>query len=166
MILVDPNIKYIKTFRKYVYQYKEKKDRFYLEIYAEAFSSFTKYVELLEANAVGKSLPYGWASYRTYWLLNNDEDIVGVIRIREKDFEFYGHIGYDIAPKYRKKGYGTKLLELGLLKAKEMGLNSVVLTCHEKNIGSQKIITNNGGEIINTVENPDGEIYYAYIIDL
>ena len=40
MILVDPNIKYIKSFRTYVNQYKERNDRFYLGIYEEAFDSF------------------------------------------------------------------------------------------------------------------------------
>ena len=161
MQLVDPNIKYIKTFRKYVNQYKEKNDKFYLGIYQEAFDSFSQYVKLLEDNAHGKNLPYGWASYRTYWL-ENDGEIVGVIRIREKDIEYYGHIGYDIAPLFRKKGYGKKILELGLLKAKEMGLKDVILTCHERNLASQKIIENNGGHMITTIEDPDRKIYYVY----
>lgn len=163
--LVDPNIKYIKTFRKYVNQYKEKNDRFYLDIYQEAFDSFSHYVKLLEDNAKGKNLPYGWAAYRTFWL-EDENEIVGVIRIREKDVEYYGHIGYDIAPLYRKKGYGKKILELGLEKAKEMGLDTVILTCHERNIASQRVIENNGGEMIKTLETEEEKTYYVYEIRL
>lgn len=165
MKLVNPNIKYIKTFRKYVNQYKEKKDKFYLGIYEEAFDSFSHYVKLLEDNAIGENLPYGWASYRTFWL-DDEGEIVGVIRIREQDIEYYGHIGYDIAPFYRKKGYGKKLLELGLTKAKEMGLKEVILTCDERNIGSQRVIEINGGEIIKSIENEDGKNFYVYEIRL
>lgn len=165
MKLVDPNIKYIKSFRIYVNQYKQKKDKFYLDIYQEAFDSFSHYVKLLEDNAIGKNLPYGWAAYRTFWL-EDENEIVGVIRIREKDLEYYGHIGYDIAPLYRKKGYGKKILELGLEKVREMGLTTVVLTCHERNIPSQRVIENNGGEIIKTLENEDGKTYYVYEIKL
>lgn len=165
MQLVDPNIKYIKTFRKYVNQYKEKNDKFYLGIYEEAFDSFSQYVKLLEDNAYGKNLPYGWAAYRTFWLEDQGE-IVAVIRIRERDVEYFGHIGYDVAPKYRKKGYGKKTLQLGLLKAKDMGLKEVILTCHERNLPSQKIIETNGGEMIKTIENPDGKIYYVYEVRL
>lgn len=163
MKLVDPNIKYIKSFRTYVNQYKEKNDKFYLGIYEEAFDSFQQYVKLLEDNAIGKNLPYGWASYRTFWL-EDDNEIVAVIRIREKDVEYYGHIGYDVAPKYRKKGYGKKILQLGLEKAKEMGLSEVILTCHEKNFSSQKIIEFNGGDLIKEIEDPNGKLYYVYEI--
>ena len=165
MILVDPNIKYIKSFKTYVNQYKERNDRFYLGIYEEAFDSFSKYVTLLEDNAQGKNLPYGWSAYRTFWLEDKGE-ILAVIRIRDKDVEYYGHIGYDVAPLYRKKGYGTKILELGLEKAKKMGLKKIILTCLDKNWASQKIIEKNGGEMIKTIENDDGKIYYAYEVRL
>ncbi len=110
-------------------------------------------------------MPYGWSAYRTFWLEDKGE-ILAVIRIRDKDVEYYGHIGYDVAPLYRKKGYGTKILELGLEKAKKMGLKKIILTCLDKNWASQKIIEKNGGEMIKTIENDDGKLYYAYEVRL
>ncbi len=56
-----------------------------------------------------------------------------------------GHIGYDVPPSERMKGYGTILLKHVLLKAKEMGIKKVLITCDADNIGSAKIIENNGG---------------------
>lgn len=47
-----------------------------------------------------------------------------------------------------------------------MGLDTVILTCHERNIASQRVIENNGGEIIKTLENEEGKTYYVYEIRL
>jgi len=37
------------------------------------------------------------------------------------------------------------MLRLGLLKAKELGLEKVLITCHDDNTASAKVIENNGG---------------------
>ena len=47
-----------------------------------------------------------------------------------------------------------------------MGLKKIILTCLDKNWASQKIIEKNGGEMIKTIENDDGKIYYAYEVRL
>jgi predicted acetyltransferase len=41
---------------------------------------------------------------------------------------------------------------MGLEKARERGLYRVLLTCDETNIGSRKVIENNGGELENAVQ--------------
>jgi predicted acetyltransferase len=56
-----------------------------------------------------------------------------------------GHIGYNIRPSERRKGYGTKILELALDKAREIGLKRVLVTCDTDNVASGKIIRKNGG---------------------
>ena len=83
----------------------------------------------------------------------NYNEIVGVIRIRHKNSKHFGHIGYDIAPEYRNLGYGSKILELGIIEAKKLGFDTVVLTCLDYNIASQKVIKKNGGFITNIFEN-------------
>jgi predicted acetyltransferase len=55
------------------------------------------------------------------------------------------HIYYEILPVYRSKGYGKRILALGLEKAKEIGLKEISITCMEDNTGSKKIIEVNGG---------------------
>ena len=56
-----------------------------------------------------------------------------------------GHIGYDVRPSERGKGCGTRLLRLTLQKARELGLDDVLITADEANAASWKVIERNGG---------------------
>jgi predicted acetyltransferase len=56
-----------------------------------------------------------------------------------------GHIGYGIRPSERNKGYASYLLNKALTKCKELQISQVLITCDEDNIGSTKVILNNGG---------------------
>ena len=60
-----------------------------------------------------------------------------------------GNIGYFIRPSMREKGYGTKLLKCALDEARKYGLDRVLVTCRVENIGSSKVIINNGGILEN-----------------
>lgn len=85
-----------------------------------------------------------------YWMYDGDRP-VGLIKIRHylNDYlkEHGGHIGYAIRPSERSKGYGTKMLNLALEKAKEMGIEDIMFTCNPDNIASRKVIEKNGGEL-------------------
>lgn len=95
----------------------------------------------------------------TYFAVDGDKGgIVGIIDIRHTLNDEYfnsGHIGYSVSPAERKKGYGSHMLRLGLEKAKALGLQRILISCHRGNAGSQKVIENNGG--IFEKEVPDGE---------
>ena len=75
--------------------------------------------ELLDAHN-GINLPESWVPDSTYWLVTDNNRIVGAVNIRhsltEHLFNAGGHIGYGIRPSERRKGYATKLLELSLEK--------------------------------------------------
>lgn len=73
------------------------------------------------------------------------------LHLNEQFLHSGGHIGYVVRPSKRRCGYGTALLRLGLDKARERGLQRVLLTCNETNIGSRKIIETNGGQFENAV---------------
>jgi predicted acetyltransferase len=62
-----------------------------------------------------------------------------------------GHIGYEIRPTQRRRGYGTLILKLGLREAAAIGLERALVTCDEDNIGSARIIEANGGVLNDTV---------------
>lgn len=112
-------------------------------------SNFKQMVQSLLDNEKGSNLPEGWVPDSTYWLVNHDRRIVGAVNIRhqltERLLNSGGHIGYGIRPSDRRKGYATKLLALSLEKAKELGLNKVLVVCDKTNLGSLKVIVNNGG---------------------
>ncbi len=102
-------------------------------------------------------LPQEYVPAYDYFIVDEDK-FIGRISIRTELtpslLKYGGHIGYGIHPKYWKKGYGTKALELGLQKAREIGLTGKVLvTCDDDNIGSYKIIEHNNGILENKVEN-------------
>ena len=75
--------------------------------------------ELLDAHN-GINIPETWVPDSTYWLVTDENKIVGAVNIRhsltEHLFNAGGHIGYGIRPSERRKGYATKLLALSLEK--------------------------------------------------
>lgn len=93
----------------------------------------------------------------TYFLINKDEKIIGAINIRhylnDSLEKFGGHIGYGIRPSERNKGYATEILSRGIKLANELGINDLLLVCRKDNIGSSKVIQQNGGVLENEVLN-------------
>jgi predicted acetyltransferase len=59
-----------------------------------------------------------------------------------------GHIGYAVVPWKRGRGYATLALKLLLPDAKAEGLDYVELTADPENLPSQRVITSNGGILV------------------
>jgi len=166
--LIEPNSNYKEKLLENIDDYRKNKEFNYVEMYEKASDDFEQYVSTLIKHSYGKDLPSGWTiPYSTYWLINNDGDIVGVSRIRHNELSLHGHIGYDVPPRYRNKGYATELLRLSLEKAKIIGLDQVVITCNEKNLPSIKVICNNNGILVKKIfDYVDNIVYLQYIIHL
>ena len=105
----------------------------------------------------------------TYFLIDENEKIVGAINIRRELndylYKFGGNIGYGIRPSERKKGYATIMLKLGLEKCQELGMKKILITCDKNNIASAKTIVANGGILEDEVPEGDG-ITQRYWINL
>ncbi|NHN34610.1 GNAT family N-acetyltransferase [Paenibacillus agricola] len=90
-----------------------------------------------------------WVPHSTYWLINEENKLVGVVNIRhrlnEQLLNGSGHIGYGISPSHRRKGYASVQLSEALHITKAMGLDKVLLVCNKGNIGSEKTILKHGG---------------------
>jgi predicted acetyltransferase len=65
-----------------------------------------------------------------------------------------GHIGYAVAPWKRQRGYATRALALFLPTARARGLDHVELTTDPDNLPSQKVITSNGGRLVERFRKP------------
>lgn len=172
LYLDEPNLKYESSFRNIVRQYELSGEKLYYDMYKDALDEFGNYVQMLINHSKGIYLPTGWVPYYTFWLTDNTENIYGVIRIRTLLNSSYlkeiaGHIGYDIPPLFRRIGYGKKILELGLEKAKFLGLDKILLTCSFDNYASIKVIEGNGGlfesEIFNTGTQKLQKRYWIYV---
>jgi predicted acetyltransferase len=117
--------------------------------YEQAIEDFGKYIQERMDWKEGRNLPAGFVSESTFWLICSDNVIVGTSSLRHELTEHLrnigGHIGYNIRPSERGKGYGTVILALTLEKARELGMDRVLVTCDDNNIASVKIIKRNGG---------------------
>lgn len=124
----------------------------------ELESHFESYVEKVRIQARGENLPEGWVPATTFWLVDGGE-YIGRVSVRHRLTKHLekigGHIGYDTRPSKRGKGYGFKILEFALLKAKELGIARVLVTCDATNTASRKIIEKNGGVLEDMVSNPE-----------
>lgn len=159
MELMLPSTKFKESFIKAVEEYHavhsdDRRDIYKLKI-KELQSDFPAYISKLLSKSEGKNLPEGYVPQTTYWLVDNDE-FIGRVDIRRSLTEHLlkegGHIGYDIRPSKRKLGYGKKLLELSLPKAKKLGITKVLITCDETNSASKRIIESNGGILENRIK--------------
>ena len=147
--LIEPCVELEAEFMAMVREFSIDKDAGEAWRNEQAITDFTKYVQDRLDWKQGKSLPEGWVPVSTFWLIRSDNVILGTSSLRHRLTEqlrnIGGHIGYNIRPGERKKGYGTLLLMLTLEKAKESGLERVLVTCDDNNIASVKIIEKNGG---------------------
>ena len=120
-----------------------------------AQNDFTAYVRRLEDESQGVNLAPGHVAQSTYWLQDTAGNLLGGIRLRHTLTPLLaregGHIGYDIRPSMRQRGYGTSQLALLLPFARERGLDHVLVTCKRDNSASARIIEKNGGLFENEV---------------
>jgi predicted acetyltransferase len=145
--LIKPSAAYEKDFFEMVNEYHEKSEFYgYHDI---ALRGFQEYLTEIENSEKGINLKPNIVPQTTFWLVKDEEIIVGESRLRHRltpDLELEGgHIGYAIRPSQRLQGNGTKILKLTLLEVKKIGLDKALVTCNKDNIGSAKIIQANGG---------------------
>jgi len=174
MKLVFPSVEYKETFLEALEEFRNEKGRRQspvdgLEKLYAGSKDFEEFVTKLLGYAEGKFLPEGYVPSSAYWLVEGNR-FIGSVDIRhsltEHLREIGGHIGYAIRPSEREKGYGNKILELALPKAKELGIIRVRITCDEDNAPSRKIIEKNGGIFDGTALTPEGIVKRRYWIPL
>jgi predicted acetyltransferase len=172
LLLIEPSKKFKDEFEQMVQDYEKHGEIEYYEMYKSALDDFNKYVENLIDNSRGIGLKEGWVPCSTFWLIDNTNHVLGVIRVRkELNSEFLrnigGHIGYDIAPSDRRNGYGALILKIGLEKVKSMGINTVLITCKADNQASARIIEKNGGIFDSEILDSDSsKIFRRYWINV
>jgi predicted acetyltransferase len=160
LFLAEPNKEYEQSFQKYVLSYQNINDTFYFDIYKGALDNFDEYITNLINCSKGIDVPKGWVATSTFWLIDKNE-VVGVLRIRHKEMPYAGHIGYDIAPDFRNKGYGTEIVKLALEKAKNLGITEAIVNCNIANTASRRVIEKNNGKLLGIilVEDENEELY-------
>jgi predicted acetyltransferase len=91
-----------------------------------------------------------------------DGEIVGRASLRFELNEFLGerggHIGYCVAPAHRRKGHATEILRQALVVIRAEGVDAVLVTCAEDNVGSSRAIERNGGVLESVAPPWEGEL--------
>jgi predicted acetyltransferase len=150
LTLVEPRRRYRPLFLAMVEDYARAGESRYAHVSPARRRDFDIYVRRLRNMARGLGLRPGWVTQSTFWTIEAGAPlIVGTLQLRHRltpQLELEGgHIGYNIAPSLRNKGYGTQQLALGLEKARDLGLERVLITCDTDNVPSARVIQKNGG---------------------
>lgn len=105
-------------------------------------------------NAIGVNLLPGWVPH-TFLVADIHGVFVGTVSLRhtlnDRLRQYGGHIGYTVLPDQRRHGYGTEILRQGLALAHTIGIDRVLVTCDDTNVGSIKAIEACGGQLETTV---------------
>jgi len=131
---------------------------------------FPRYLEVLDEQERGVNLPPGHVPC-TFLFAFVDQRIVGRVSIRHRLTDALtrvgGHIGYVVVPEFRRRRYATVMLRLALDVARDqLGLDRVLISCDDDNVGSIRTIERSGGVLDNVVVDPrSGTVTRRYWID-
>ncbi len=141
------------------------------EVFKLIDNDFNKTVQEYENYSNGINLLKGFVPYTIFYAVDtNTNNIVGQMSVRHELNDYLkfrgGHIGYYVCPSQRKKGIGTKMLEQVIGFCKDINLDRILITCDESNIGSNKIILNNGGVLESKEIDSNGVEFNRYWINI
>lgn len=111
--------------------------------------NYDDWLKTVTNNTSEKTVNPDWVVTDTFFVLDKNHKIVGIIDLRHtlkgvlKDF---GNCGYSVRPSERRKGYATEMLRLILSIAKNAGLSELHLAVERANEPSIKTIEKNGGK--------------------
>ncbi|CAN5856193.1 GNAT family N-acetyltransferase [soil metagenome] len=132
----------------------EAMDGFTFGLGFDSAGSFAEYVALLDAHRRGERLPEGWVP-STFLVADVAGVIVGRTSIRHELNELLahenGHIGYGVLPEHRRRGHAAEILGQSLVVARAVGVDRVLVTCDDDNVGSATVIERAGGVYESTV---------------
>ena len=97
-------------------------------------------------------VPEGRVHCTYFWITDGpeeDREVVGFLALRHRLnawlLEEGGHIGYGVRPSRRNRGHASAALKLALAAAADLGIDWVLVTCDEDNLGSRRTIERCGG---------------------
>jgi len=136
-----------------------------------ARDDFPAFVKELDDAEQGIGLPTGIVPQTTYILVRDGARVLGEIRFRSTSAPPFSvghdHIGYNVRPSERQRGYGSFMLRTVLKEAQALNLPGVSLTIEGDNRASIRMIRNHGGNLYSQERDPRaGDLITVYWIPL
>jgi predicted acetyltransferase len=123
-----------------------------IRMFGESWTSsegFAAYVHWLVDQAREDSpRPEGYVPATNLWLVDGEEYLARIAirhRLSDRLRRAGGHIGYDVRPSARRRGYAGLMLQEALPIARGLGITAALLTCDTGNVASRKVIERAGG---------------------
>ena len=109
---------------------------------------YTEWCRTIDANTKEETVNPDWVITDTFFAVDDQDRIVGIIDLRHTLNDFLkdlGNCGYSVRPSERRKGIATEMLRQLLDVAKKAGMKELHLSVEKNNEPSIKTIIRNGG---------------------
>lgn len=113
----------------------------------------------IDRESRGVDLPQGRVP-ADFLVAEVDGQPVGRVSVRHRLTPFLlevgGHVGYAVAPEFRRRGYGTQILGQAVHRLAALGVDRVLVTCDDENEASARTIERCGGVLEDVRPRPGG----------
>ncbi len=107
----------------------------------------------------------------TLFFFMENKVILGALQLRHHinhpncslEWKCGGHIGYGLRPSVRGKWLAKVMLSLGLIEARKIGIEKVLISAHSNNIPSWKTIEWLGGVFVKEIDDEEKKLKVYWI---
>ncbi|MCM1046856.1 MAG: GNAT family N-acetyltransferase [Clostridiales bacterium] len=110
--------------------------------------NYDEWLKAVTANTRIETVNPDWVVTDTFFAIDEDDKIIGIIDLRHTLNDFLknlGNCGYSVRPSERRKGYATEMLRQIIKVAINSGMSELHLSVERDNEPSVKTIKYNGG---------------------